>query len=41
LFFPRIGHEELSARNVLQKVAGGLLIMAGVALIELQSGATH
>ena len=34
LFFPRLGREDLSARNVIQKAAGGLLIMAGVALIE-------
>jgi drug/metabolite transporter (DMT)-like permease len=34
LFFPRIGREELSARNLYQKAAGGLLIMAGVGLIE-------
>ncbi|HET7086505.1 MAG TPA: DMT family transporter [Rhizomicrobium sp.] len=34
LFFPRWGREELSARNVVQKAAGGVLIMAGVALIE-------
>ena len=34
LFFPRLGREELSARNVTQKAAGGVLIMAGVALVE-------
>ena len=34
LFFPRLGHEDLSARNVIQKAVGGVLIMAGVALIE-------
>ena len=34
LFFPRLGHEDLSARNVIQKVIGGVLIMAGVALIQ-------
>jgi drug/metabolite transporter (DMT)-like permease len=34
LFFPSLGREDLSARNVTQKAAGGLLIMAGVALIE-------
>lgn len=38
LFFPRIGHEDLSTRNVVQKGAGGLLIMAGVAMIELAGG---
>ena len=40
LFFPRLGREDLSARNVIQKGAGGLLIMAGVVLIELQGGGT-
>ncbi len=34
VFFPKIGREELSARNVVQKALGGLLIMAGVTLIE-------
>src|SRR5258706_11786538 len=34
LFFPKIGREELSARNLYQKAAGGLLIMVGVGLIE-------
>jgi len=34
LFFPRLGHEDLSPRNVLQKAVGGVLIMAGVALME-------
>ena len=34
VFFPSFGREDLSARNVTQKAAGGLLIMAGVALIE-------
>ena len=34
LFFPRLGREDLSARNVTQKAVGGVLIMAGVALIE-------
>jgi drug/metabolite transporter (DMT)-like permease len=34
VFFPKIGREELSARNVVQKALGGLLIMAGVVLIE-------
>ena len=34
LFLPRFGREDLAARNLLQKGAGGLLIMAGVALIE-------
>jgi drug/metabolite transporter (DMT)-like permease len=35
LFFPKLGHEDLSPRNVFQKVVGGLLIMAGVVLIEV------
>jgi drug/metabolite transporter (DMT)-like permease len=34
LFLPRFGREDLSRRNLLQKGAGGLLIMAGVVLIE-------
>jgi len=38
LFFPRLGREDLSARNLLQKAAGGLAIMAGVALIEVYGG---
>jgi drug/metabolite transporter (DMT)-like permease len=40
LFFPRYGREELSARTVFQKAVGGLLIMGGVVLIELQGGGT-
>jgi len=40
LFFPRYGREDLSARNVIQKAVGGLLIMAGVVLIEIQGGGT-
>jgi len=38
VFFPKIGREELSARNVVQKALGGLLIMAGVVLIEAYTG---
>ena len=38
VFFPKIGREELSARNVVQKALGGLLIMAGVVLIEAYAG---
>jgi len=34
VFFPRLGREDLSARNVTQKAVGGVLIMAGVALVE-------
>ena len=34
LFFPKFGREDLSARNLWQKALGGLLIMAGVVLIE-------
>jgi hypothetical protein len=40
LFFPKLGHEDLSTRNVIQKAVGGLLIMAGVVLIEVQGGGT-
>jgi drug/metabolite transporter (DMT)-like permease len=40
LFFPRLGREDLSPRNVYQKAAGGLLIMAGVVLIEVYGGGT-
>lgn len=36
LFFPKLGREELSARNVIQKGVGGLLVMAGVVLIEVR-----
>ena len=35
LFFPKFGREDLSARNVIQKAVGGILIMAGVALIQV------
>jgi drug/metabolite transporter (DMT)-like permease len=35
VFFPKLGHEDLSARNVVQKAVGGLLIMAGVALLQV------
>jgi drug/metabolite transporter (DMT)-like permease len=35
LFFPKVGREDLSRRNLWQKAAGGLLIMAGVVLIEV------
>ena len=41
LFFPRIGREDLSARNVIQKAVGGVLIMAGVALVEASGGGSH
>ena len=34
LLFPRLGKEDLSTRNIIQKAAAGLLIMAGVVLIE-------
>ena len=34
LFFPHLGREDLSARNVIQKAVGGILIMGGVVLIE-------
>jgi uncharacterized membrane protein len=36
LFFPKLGREDLSARNLIQKGLGGLLIMAGVVLIEVR-----
>lgn len=39
LFFPRLGREDMSARNLIQKAAGGFLIMAGVILIEAQARA--
>ena len=38
LFFPHLGREDLSARNVIQKAVGGILIMAGVGLIEALAG---
>jgi uncharacterized membrane protein len=34
LFFPKLGREDLSARNLVKKGAGALLIAAGVILIE-------
>lgn len=34
LFLPRLGREDLSRRTLLKKGAGGLLVMAGVTLIE-------
>jgi len=34
IFFPRLGREDLTTRNLVQKAIGGLLIMAGVVLIE-------
>jgi drug/metabolite transporter (DMT)-like permease len=41
LFFPRLGREDLSARNLIQKALGGLLIMAGVVLIEATGKVGH
>jgi uncharacterized membrane protein len=44
LFFPKLGREDLSPRNVFQKAVGGILIMAGVVLIEAYTrggGGTH
>ncbi|MDB5740356.1 MAG: hypothetical protein JWP16_1396 [Alphaproteobacteria bacterium] len=38
VFFPRLGREDLSPRNLVQKAVGGLLIMAGVVLIEAYGG---
>jgi hypothetical protein len=34
LFLPRLGREDLSARNLLQKAMGAALITAGVVLVE-------
>ena len=34
LFLPRLGRENLSARNLFQKLAGTILIFAGVVLVE-------
>jgi len=39
LFFPNLGREDLSARNVMQKAVGGVLIMAGVVLIQVYAPA--
>ena len=38
LFFPRLGREDLSARTLIRKALGALLITAGVVLIELHRG---
>lgn len=40
LFVPQLGREELSVRNIAQKAAGGLLIMAGVVMIQFYGGGT-
>jgi drug/metabolite transporter (DMT)-like permease len=34
IFLPKLGRENLSARNLLQKLAGTILITAGVVLVE-------
>ena len=34
VFFPKLGREDLSTRNLVKKGAGALLIAAGVVLIE-------
>jgi drug/metabolite transporter (DMT)-like permease len=34
LFAPRLGHEDLSARNLIQKTAGAILITSGVVLVD-------
>jgi hypothetical protein len=34
LFLPKLGREDLSARNLMQKAAGAMLITAGVVLVE-------
>ena len=36
VFFPRLGREDLSGRNLIQKGVGAVLITAGVVLIELR-----
>ena len=41
LFFPRLGREDLSTRNLVQKGLGGLMIMAGVVLIEASGNVGH
>jgi O-antigen ligase len=38
LFFPKLGREDLSTRNLVKKGAGALLIAAGVILIETRRG---
>jgi drug/metabolite transporter (DMT)-like permease len=38
VFFPRLGREDLSRRNLVQKAVGGALIMAGVVLIQASGG---
>jgi hypothetical protein len=35
LFFPRLGREDLSPRNLAQKGLGAVLITAGVVLVEM------
>ena len=35
LFLPRLGCEDLSARNLLQKALGAALVTAGVVLVEV------
>jgi hypothetical protein len=35
LFLPRLGREDLSARNLIQKGVAASLVAAGVALINL------
>ncbi len=35
LFLPRLGREDLSARNLIQKALGAVLITAGVVLVEV------
>jgi hypothetical protein len=34
LFLPRLGREDLSARNLVQKALGAILVAAGVMLVE-------
>jgi ABC-type Fe3+-siderophore transport system permease subunit len=39
IFFPRLGREDVTARNLVQKGIGAGLVTAGVVLIEWQRGA--
>jgi hypothetical protein len=39
IFYPKLGHEDLSARNLLQKGVAAVFIAVGVALIGGNSGA--
>ncbi len=41
LFFPRLGREDLSPRNLMQKGAAALLVAAGVAVVNLAKWKTE